>query len=117
MSGVEATEGEEIVWPAGATLQPDGTVHYLLRWPMRWKVGAQENSVSAVTVRRKTLDDNLAIEAAKGPISVQFILIKRLCGLSDIAAKRMDDVDIAAIGTIIENFTTPGLPTGETVSA
>ena len=103
--------------PIGATVYADGSVGYILQYPIKYKVGAEDRSVNEVTVRRKRLDDNLAIKKLETNADVAFVLIQRLCDLDANTAKLVDDVDNEAIAEIIESFTTPGRTTGSDVSA
>lgn len=103
---------EVVKLPEGATLKPDGTVAYTLQWPIKYKVGAEERAVTEVAVRRKNLDDNLAIKDLETSADVAWVLIQRLCDVDHFVAGKIDDVDNAAIGVIIESFTKPGRRTG-----
>lgn len=103
--------------PVGAALQPDGTVIYFLAYPITINVGGSEKSISEVTVRRKRMDDNMAISKMTDGAAVACELIIRLTGIEKAAAMLMDDVDSEAIGAIIQSFTTPGRPTGSSASA
>lgn len=100
------------VLPVGALLNGDGTVTYALQFPLKYKSGQEDRGVDIVTVRRKTMADNLALKSINNEIDYAFTLIQRLCELEPATVKMMDDVDWAAIGVIVDSFTTPGQRTG-----
>ena len=103
--------------PEGAALQVDGTVFYVLRYPISYQKGGKEERVETVIVRRKTMADNLAIKSFDNPLDIAVTLISRLCDLELPIVSKMDDVDAEAIGEIIEGFTRPGRATGNSAPA
>ena len=103
--------------PDGAIVNPDGTVHYSLRWPISYEQGGSPKTISSVTVRRKNMGDLMAIKNLANPVDIGAVTLQRLTGLLDHEMNRMDDVDCDAIGDIIEGFTRPGRATGSGASA
>lgn len=106
------SDQKPFVLPEGAEVNPDGSVSYPLRFPIKYKVRAEERSVSSVTIRRKTMADSLAIKKIDHPYDIAFTLIQRLCNLEPESVKMMDDVDWSTIGDIVEGFTAPGQLSG-----
>ena len=105
------------ILPEGATRLSDGTVEYTLLFPIHYKTGSEEHSVNTVKVRRKRMDDNLAIAKIDDPIDIAFLMIQRLCDLDPAPVRLMDDIDSDAIGSIIEGFTQPGQRNGSRSAA
>jgi hypothetical protein len=106
--------------PEGAVQNSDGTVSYKLSYPIKTTLGGRDETVDLVTVRRKRMADNLAIEdhsKNRDFIKISATLIERLTGLHAAQVAMLDDVDSEAIGSIIEGFTMPGRATGSSASA
>jgi hypothetical protein len=102
--------------PEGAVVNSDGTVTLPLGYPIKWTVNGQEELIHSVTIRRKTMADNLSIKRLDNPIDVAITLIALLTGLHEKAVEKMDEADADAIGTIIEGFSKPGRATGSDAS-
>lgn len=111
------SDEKPFVLPEGAEVNSDGSVTYPLRFPIKYKVGAEERSVASVTIRRKNMADNLAIKKVDHPFDIAFTLIQRLCNLEPETVKLMDDVDCSTIADIVEGFTMPGQLSGSGSSA
>lgn len=103
---------EESTLPEGAVLQADGSVFYALAYPIHIEEKGATTSVDAVMIRRKRMDDNLAIKKLDNPVDIAVTLIERLTGLDHKSVRLIDDVDHEAIGEIISGFSTPGRRTG-----
>ncbi|CAN5533470.1 hypothetical protein BH09PSE4_BH09PSE4_14600 [soil metagenome] len=90
---------------------------YQLKFPISSQVGDDEETITTVQVRRPVARDFRAIDAVKGEIAQSLTMIEQLTGLMRVQVDKLDGVDMAAIGEIIEGFMLPGLPTGEISSA
>lgn len=106
------SDAEEYKLPLGAELQADGSVLYALAYPIRIEDKGATTSVDTVTIRRKRMDDNLAIKRLDNPVDIAVTLIERLTGLDHKAVRLIDDIDHEAIGEIITGFSTPGRTIG-----
>ena len=106
------SEAEEYKLPEGAELQADGSVFYVLAYPIRIEDKGATTSVETVTIRRKRMDDNLAIKKLDNPVDIAVTLIERLTGLDHKQVRLIDDVDHEVIGEIIAGFSMPGRRTG-----
>ncbi len=107
-----AEQARPFALPDGATVNADGSVDYPLSYPIEMIRNGVAEPIDTVTVKRRKLADNLAIKDMKNPIDVMATLTQRLTGLDHKIAAKLDDVDLEAIGTIIEGFSMPGRATG-----
>lgn len=76
--------------------------------------GDREEKMDSVTIRKPKAKDLRAIDAVTGDVAKSIALMARLTGLTVATVDEMDVTDFQAIGDIIEGFTQPGRPTGET---
>lgn len=109
--------GDAAQLPADAVLNPDGSVTLPLIYPVTYSIGDATHEVSQVTVRRKKMADNLAIKTLTTSVEVAAVLIERLTGIPSVAVHKLDDVDSARIGDVIEGFSMPGRATGSSAPA
>ncbi len=98
--------------PADAVVNGDGSVTLPLIYPVQYSIGDAVHDVSQVTIRRKKMADNLAIKSLTTAVEVAAVLIERLTGIPAVAVQKLDDVDSARIGDVIEGFSMPGRATG-----
>jgi hypothetical protein len=78
----------------------------------------KEELITEIVVRPMTPGDLLVTDKVDGPAAKSLALMAHLTGLTLNEVKTMPSMaDFAAISKIVEGFSEPGHPTGETPSA
>lgn len=91
------------------------SVVHPLRFPIAFTSGDEARTIEEVTVRRPIAKDFLATDGVQGDVAKSLAMIEQLTGLMRVQVEKLDGVDMAAIGSIIEGFMEPGPQTGATL--
>ena len=77
----------------------------------------REETVTEITLRRPVAGDLRTLDQVSGDAAKGLALLARLSGLEMAVIDKIDIADFTELSKVIEGFTGPGQPTGETPSA
>lgn len=78
------------------------------------KPDERTETVAEVTIRAPKARDMRVVDKHTGQVAQSLAMIAQLTGLAIMQVDELDVVDVTAIGDIIEGFTKPGPPIGQT---